>query len=106
MTDRTYIGEVLIKVWLKSIISELLHKQWNAQKESLKNIFRGSHKFPQAHEKVCDENESRIRKKKKGQAPKIFFEWKEGVYKACAENSSHGYQTTSGQRFFIHLFSK
>ena len=28
----------------------------NAQKESLKKNFRGSHKLPQAHEKVCDEN--------------------------------------------------
>ena len=37
-------------------MSELLDKQVNAQKE--KN-FRGSHKLPQAHEKVCDENESR-----------------------------------------------
>ena len=41
-------------------VSELLHKKLNAQKESLKNNFRGSHKLPQAHEKVCDENESRI----------------------------------------------
>ena len=29
----------------------------NAQKE---NIFWGSRKLPQSHEKVCDENESRI----------------------------------------------
>ena len=36
----------------------------NAQKESLKKIFRGSHKLPQAHEKMCDENES-IRKKQR-----------------------------------------
>ena len=47
----------------------------NAQKESLKKNFRGSHKLLQAHEKVCDENES-IRKKqrKKPWAPKIFFD--------------------------------
>ena len=43
-------------------MSELLDKQVNAQKEK---IFRGSRKLPQAHEKVCDENESRIRKKKR-----------------------------------------
>ena len=42
-------------------MSELLDKQVNAQKEK---IFRGSHRLPQAHEKVCDENESRIRKKR------------------------------------------
>ena len=40
-------------------MSELLDKQVNAQKEK---IYRGSRKLPQAHEKVCNENESRIRK--------------------------------------------
>ena len=42
-------------------MSELLDKQVNAQKEK---IFRGSRKLLQAHKKVCDENESRIRKKR------------------------------------------
>ena len=37
MAGRAHMGEVLIKVWLKSI-SELLHKQMNAQKESLKKL--------------------------------------------------------------------
>ena len=37
-------------------MSELFDKQMNAQKE--KN-FRGSRKLPQAHEKVCDENETK-----------------------------------------------
>ena len=41
-------------------MSELLDKQVNAQKEK---IFRGSRKLLQAHEKVCDENESRIMSK-------------------------------------------
>ena len=56
MTGRAYMGEVLNQVWLKSIkrMSELLDKQVNALKEK---IFRGSCKLPQAHEKVCDENE-------------------------------------------------
>ena len=45
-------------------MNELFDKKVNAQKESLKNILRGSHQLPQAHEKVCDENESRIRKKR------------------------------------------
>ena len=40
-------------------MSELLDKQVNAQKEK---IFRGSRKLPQAHEKVCNENERRRRK--------------------------------------------
>ena len=35
-------------------MSELFEKQVNAQKEI---NFRGSHKLPQAHNKVCDENE-------------------------------------------------
>ena len=43
-------------------MSELLDKQVNAQKEKK---FRGSRKLPQVHEKVCDENESRIRKKRR-----------------------------------------
>ena len=35
----------------------------NAQKEK---IFRGSRRLPQAHEKVCNENESRIIRKNDG----------------------------------------
>ena len=38
-------------------MSELLDKQVNVQKESLKKYFQGSHKFQQSYEKVCDENE-------------------------------------------------
>ena len=38
----------------------------------------------------------------KNDGPLKYFLMKEGVYKARAENSCHGYQTTSGQRFFIH----
>ena len=56
-------------------MSELVDKQVNVQKESLKN-FRGSRKtsgvhtkLPQAHEKLCDENE---KQRKKRQAPKYF----------------------------------
>ena len=44
------------------------NKEVNAQKESLKKILRGSRKLPQAHEKVCDENQ----RKKKQWVPKIF----------------------------------
>ena len=42
-------------------MSELFDKQVNAQKE--KNI-RGSHKLPQAHEKVCDENDRKKERRK------------------------------------------
>ena len=55
------MGEVLNQVWLKSQeMSALLDKQVNALKEK---IFRGSRKLPQPHEKVCDENEERNKKK-------------------------------------------
>ena len=43
---------------------ELFDKELNAQKESLKKIFQGSHKLPQ---EVCDENE-RSRNKEKNDA--------------------------------------
>ena len=55
MTGRAYIGEVLTQVWLKSIFDI----QVNAQKENLKKYFQGSCELPQAHEKVCDENETK-----------------------------------------------
>ena len=45
-------------------MSELFDKEVNAQKESLKKNFRGSRKLPQAHEKVCDENETKKERKK------------------------------------------
>ena len=55
----------------------------NAQKEDLKKYFRGLCKLPQAHKKVCDENEE-----KKRRAPKIFFDGKKEfirrVWKTCA----------------------
>ena len=51
-------------------MSELFDKQVNAQKE--KN-FRDSRKLPQAHEKVCDENETKYVEEKKRRAPKIFL---------------------------------
>ena len=41
-------------------MSELLDKQMHAQEE--KN-FRGSRKLPQAHEKVCDESETKKQEK-------------------------------------------
>ena len=42
-------------------MSELFDKQINVQKESLSKNFQGSCKLPQAHKKVCDENESRLK---------------------------------------------
>ena len=57
-------------------MSELVDKQVNVQKESLKKLLgftQSSRKLPQAHEKVCDENE-RKKQRKKRRAPKIFFD--------------------------------
>ena len=77
-------------------MSELVDKHMNVQKESLKKTSGVHAKLPQAHEKVCDENEEKNNGRLK------YFLMEEEVYKARAENSYHGYQTTLGQRFFIH----
>ena len=67
--------EVPIKVWLKSI--KKLHKQMNAQKESLKKKLPESLKKTSVHKlPVCDENESR---RKKRRAPKIFFDGRKSL---------------------------
>ena len=52
-------------------MSELVDKQVNVQKESLKKTSGVDAKLPQAHEKVCDENERN--KEKKRRAPKILL---------------------------------
>ena len=52
-------------------MSELVDKQVNVQKESLKKTSGIHAKLPQAHEKVCDENERN--KEKKRRAPKILL---------------------------------
>ena len=84
-------------------MSELVDKQVNVQKESLKKTSGVHAKLPQAHEKVCDENErNKQTNKEKYHGCLKYFLMEGRVYKARAENSCHGYQTTSGQRFFIH----
>ena len=45
-------------------MSELVDKQVNVQKESLKKTSGVHEKLPQAHEKVCDENERKKQTKK------------------------------------------
>ena len=56
-------------------MSELVDKQVNVQKESLKKTSGIHAKLPQAHEKVCDENErNKQRKKNDRYVPKIFFD--------------------------------
>ena len=59
-------------------MSELVDKQVNVQKESLKKTSGVHAKLPQAHEKVCDENErnkqrNKETKKKKRRVPKILL---------------------------------
>ena len=51
-------------------MSKLLDKQVNVEctKREFEKYFQGSHELPQAHEKVCDENE-----RKKRRVPKIFL---------------------------------
>ena len=50
--------------------------------------------------KVEEELELELEEKNDGHLKYFLMEGR--VYKARAENSCHGYQTTSGQRFFIH----
>ena len=52
-------------------MSELLDKLVHAQKE--KN-FQGSCKLPQAHEKVCDENETKKQEKNDVRVKMLFME--------------------------------
>ena len=53
------------------LLYHLLDKQVNAQEE--KN-FRGSRKLPQAHEKVCDENETKKQEKNDTRIKMLFIE--------------------------------
>ena len=86
-------------------MSKLFDKEVNAQKEFEKN-FRGSRKLPHAHEKVCDENET---KKKTTCALKCFW-WKEALYKARIKNWGKQSKQASSQQFWTqwryYLFSK
>ena len=54
-------------------MSELFDKEVNAQKESLKKNFRGSRKLSHAHEKVCDENETKKQRRSKRRTRKNVF---------------------------------
>ena len=78
-------------------MSELFDKEVNAQKESLKKYFRGSRKLPQAHEKVCDENET---KKKRRACKKVFGGRKPFIRRAQRTGGKRSGQASS-QRFWI-----
>ena len=71
----------------------------NAQKESLKKLPESLKKRPFTSSRCA--MKMKVEEVKNNGRLKYFL--MEGrVYKARAENSCHGYQTTSGQRFFIH----
>ena len=56
-------------------MSELLDKQVNAQteKESFKKYFWGLRKLPQAHKKVCNENERNKQEKENNTHVKMLL---------------------------------
>ena len=88
-------------------MSELVDKQVNVQKESLKKLpgFTQNSRKPtkKCAMKMKQRNkETKKQTKKKNDGRLKYFLMEEGVYKARAENLCHGYQTTSDQRFFIH----
>ena len=56
-------------------MSELVDKQVNVQKESLKKLPGFHAKLPQAHEKVCDENErNKVEEKNDGRLKYFLME--------------------------------
>ena len=87
-------------------MSEVVDKQMNIQKESLKKLpgFTQNYRKPmQTSRKPTKKCAMKMKEtKKKNDGRLKYFLMEEGVYKARAENSCHGYQTTSDKRFFIH----
>ena len=86
-------------------MSELVDKQLNVQKESLKKLpgfTQNSRKPTQNSRKPTKKCAMKMKQRKKNDGCLKYFLMEEGVYKARAENSCLGYQTTSDQRFFIH----
>ena len=80
-------------------MSELLDKQVNVQKESLKKL-PGFTKAPASPRKKCamkmkERNKERKKKKKTTAASKNFL-WKEGFYKAVSEDWLNRFRQTSG----------
>ena len=73
----------------------------NAQKESLKKTSREfEKKLPFTSSRCAMKMKVELEEKNDGLLK--YFLMKGRVYKARAENSCHGYQTTSDQRFLIH----
>ena len=83
-------------------MSELVDKQVNVQKESLKKLPGFTQNSRKPTKKCAMKMKETKKQRKKNDGRLKYFVMEEGVYKARAENSCHGYQTTSDQRFFIH----
>ena len=83
-------------------MSELVDKQVNVQKESLKKLLGFTQNSRKPTKKCAMKMKETKKQRKKNDGRLKYFLMEEGVYKARAENSCHGYQTTSDQRFFIH----
>ena len=83
-------------------MSELVDKQVNVQKESLKKLPGFTQNSRKPTKKCAMKMKESNKQRKKNDGRLKYFLMEEGVYKARAENSCHGYQTTSDQRFFIH----
>ena len=81
-------------------MSELLDKQVNVQKESLKKTSAVHASSRKPTKKVCDENERKKQRKKveekKNDCRVKKILWKEGFYKAVSEDWLNGFRRTSG----------
>ena len=79
-------------------MSELLDKQLNVQKESLKKTSGIHASSRKPTKKVCDENERKkeVLEEKKTTAASKNFLWKEGFYKAVSEDWLNRFRQTSG----------
>ena len=80
-------------------MSELLDKQVNVQKESLKKTSGIHASSRKPTKKVCDENERKkveeLEEEKTTAASKKIL-WKEGFYKAVSEDWLNRFRRTSG----------
>ena len=72
----------------------------NAQKESLKKLPGFTQNSRKPTKKCAMKMKVELGEKNNERLKYILMEGR--VYKARTENSCHGYQMTSGQRFFIH----
>ena len=68
------------------------------QKRKTSRVHASSHKLTKKYAMKMKQT----KKQEKNDGHLKYFYWKEGVYKARAENSCNGYQMTSAQRFLIH----